>query len=370
MAHYHESSFVVARQAWHGLATVLEHAPSVEDALAAAGIDWRISLAPLTAAVPMADSVYMDEAGELIVPTRDIEIPSHRAVVRSTDGAILGVVGKDYKPFQNLDALQAFSALVNDGTLKIETAGSLQGGRKVWIQCRYADDIDIGKGDLVAPYILIAFGHDGKMSIVMMNTPTRVVCWNTMQAAGATEDAHAFDKSGSFRVPHVGDVKKKVAAARDAIVKMNRELQVSTDVYRQMARTPITEGKVREIARDVFDVSRSKADKLMAKLRDDQARRADLMTAAERLKTVDQIDELEKMISNWQPCRAEEKVVAAFHDSPGSDMAGATVWGAVNAATYHIDHGHGSRDSRMARSWFGTGAGERQQFFQAAAALL
>jgi hypothetical protein len=42
MAHEFESGFVVGTQAWHGLATVLQAPPSIEDGLKLAGLDWRV----------------------------------------------------------------------------------------------------------------------------------------------------------------------------------------------------------------------------------------------------------------------------------------------------------------------------------------
>lgn len=370
MADYFESGFVVREQAWHGLATVLEDNPTIEEALKLAGLDWNVEARPLMTSVPIPEETGLNEDGEIWTPSREIEVPTHRAVVRVTDGALLGVVSKDYKVFQNAEALAVFKHLVADGTLRIETAGSLQGGKKVWIQCRYADDLEIKDGDKIAPYILIALGHDGKLSVVFMNTPTRVVCWNTMQAAGATEDSIAFDKPTTFRIAHMGDVKRKVEEARDAIVAMNRDLGLSVDAYRAMAKKPVSEQTVRDVAQSIFDGELMKARGLLERLQGVQAERSEHMDIDQRKEVADKIAEVEKMLVDWKPSRAENEVVKAFHESPGSDLAGETAWGMVNAVTYYLDHGKsGNQDRRMNSSWFGNGARQRKDAFVAAQEL-
>jgi phage/plasmid-like protein (TIGR03299 family) len=371
MSHAFESGFVVREQAWHGLATVLEDNPTIEEALAAAGLDWEVEAIPLTGHMPQPADAGVNAAGEIEVPTLDIEIPTHRAVIRKSDRALLGVVSKDYKVFQNAEALAVFTDLVKDGTLSIETAGSLQGGRKVWILCRYAPDIEVRDGDVITPYILIAMGHDGKLSIVFMNTPTRVVCWNTMQAAGAVEDSVAFDQPTTFRIAHMGDVQGKVEAARDSIVAMNRDLKLSVDAYREMAKKPIGEVQVRAIAQSIFDTDMVKAKHLLEKLRNVQAVRGEHQDIVQRQVVADKIAEVEKLLVDWKPSRAENEVVKAFHEAPGADLAGETVWGMVNAVTNYIDHGkQGSQDRRMSASWFGNGARQRTQAFVMAQDLI
>ncbi len=52
--------------------------------------------------------------------------------VRSTDEAVLGVVSDRYRIVQNEEAFQFTDDLLGEG-VTYETAGSLQGGKKVWM---------------------------------------------------------------------------------------------------------------------------------------------------------------------------------------------------------------------------------------------
>ena len=63
-----------------------------------------------------------------------------------------------------------------------ETAGSLQGGRKVWLLARMPHRYIIA-GDEIAPYLVVMNSHDGSSGIKVAMTPIRVVCQNTLNLA-------------------------------------------------------------------------------------------------------------------------------------------------------------------------------------------
>lgn len=346
MAHEFETGFVVREKAWHGLATVLPENPSVQDALRLAGLDWEVLEQPLHTDLVTADGVAR------------VEVQGWKALMRATDRSVLGVVTERFKPFQNRQSFSWFQALVDDGTCQIVTAGALQMGRKVWVQAKYADAIEVRDGDAIVPYLLLANGHDGKMSLRLMNTPIRVVCWNTMQASGATEDGDVGGESeGGIAISHQGDIAAKAAAARNAIVAMNRELKMTVDVYRRMVKLPVTEEYVRLLAKELWDRDYIAARDLVAKFRQRQEHEAPSV----REETARKIAELEAILAT--PGRTEQKVVEAFHNSPGCQ--GKTAWDAFNAITYQIDHGsQGSADTRLTSSWFGNGSRKRAKAFQ------
>lgn len=354
MAHDFETGFVVRDQAWHGLATVLPDNPTVTEALQSAGLDWDVLERPMMTSRP---ETVVTDAGvqESLIP---MEVPDGKVLLRGSDMSVLGYTSKQYKPFQNREAFGWFQELLDDGTAVLETAGSLQEGRKVWVQAKYGDTIEVKSGDVIIPYLLLANGHDGKMSLRLQNTPVRVVCWNTMQAAGVSEDGdveHSV-KSG-LAIAHKGDVKAKAEAARRAIVAMNRDLNVSVDEYRKMSKLPVTEEYVRALAKELFDADYLKARDLIGKFRERQEHAPTEIKAETQVK----IAELEALLNTEG--RVERKVLDWFHHSPGCE--GKTAWDAFNAVTYQIDHGaKGTPASRMSSSWFGTGSRKRAKAFE------
>lgn len=89
---------------------MVEEAPTSADALRLAGLDWTV------------DKKNIQVCG-------GAKIENYKANVRSSDGAVLGVVTDRYKIVQNAEAF-AFTDSLIDGEVHYETAGSLQGGKK------------------------------------------------------------------------------------------------------------------------------------------------------------------------------------------------------------------------------------------------
>jgi len=66
---------------------------------------------------------------------------------------VLGIVGERYRIVQNEEAFQFVDQLIGS-SLHFETAGSLNGGRRVWVLATLPEHVEIG-GDPVRPYVLL-----------------------------------------------------------------------------------------------------------------------------------------------------------------------------------------------------------------------
>lgn len=222
MAHEVESMFSVREKPWHYEMTkevtkIIQNAPTAEEALIAAGLDWTIEGRPV-----------FDEHGK--------GISGYRANTRSTDGKILGVVSNRYSVVQNRDAFAFTDALVGEN-LKYETAGSLRGGKTIWLLGKMPD-VKIA-GDKVEPYICFTNSHDGMGAVRCCMTPIRVVCNNTLNFAlnGATR---------SWAAPHRGNINARITEAREALGLAEKYLEVLDITADMMANAKMTEGEMRD----------------------------------------------------------------------------------------------------------------------------
>ena len=184
-----ETMFYTRVTPWHGLGTRVEEAPCAKEALALAGLDWRVIQKPV-----------MTGDGELIA--------GFKANVRDWDGRVLGVVTDRYKVVQNEDAFAFTDELLGEG-VSYETAGSLQGGRRTWILARLPQRYMIS-GDEVTPYLVFMNSHDGTGAIKAAMTPVRVVCQNTLNLALSTAKR-------SWSTVHAGDIRGKLEDARNTL---------------------------------------------------------------------------------------------------------------------------------------------------------
>jgi phage/plasmid-like protein (TIGR03299 family) len=188
-----ETMFYVREVPWHGLGVSVDSAPTSEEALHNAGLDWMVEQKPI--------HLYCG------IERQYEEIPGYLANTRNTDNAVFGIVSKQYKIIQNTDAFDFTDALLGMGSGEItyETAGSLNGGRTVWLLARMPERIIVG--DSIQPYLVFTNSHDGKSSAKAFITPIRVVCNNTLNMAIRSADR-------MWSTTHTGDIKGKMDEAR------------------------------------------------------------------------------------------------------------------------------------------------------------
>lgn len=149
---------------WHGLGTVVDEAPNSAMAIKLARLDWEVKQASFS---------YFD--GE-----KNRAVPGMKVNYRSDNGDSLGVVSDWYNVVQNREAFEFADHLIGEG-VRYETAGSIKGGKQVWMLARMPEQNILG--DEVFPYLLFASGHDGKTAVQVCMTPIRVVCNNTLNFA-------------------------------------------------------------------------------------------------------------------------------------------------------------------------------------------
>jgi phage/plasmid-like protein (TIGR03299 family) len=185
---------------WHGLGTVVEDCLTSAEAVQTAGLDWTVSKIPAYARFPGApNALHYQE-----VPTAAFTVRSDKQGIES----VLGFVGTNYEPIQNHEAFQFADALVGGGQAFYETAGSLLGGRRVWMLLKLPGYVHIENSkDVIGQYLCVMTGHDGGCSLRAMVTPVRVVCMNTLNLALSGVKA-------SFFIRHTTNSRDRVQEAR------------------------------------------------------------------------------------------------------------------------------------------------------------
>ena len=165
-----------------------------QPALKRSGLNWEVELQPTYMQTPNGPIEIMNQQG---VWRTDVEGPA----------GCLGTVGSDYRPMQNKDAFEFMEALCGEGGADFWSAGSLWGGKKIWLLAKMPEAVSILGSDKIEQYILLANSHDGSSSLKAGITPIRVVCNNTMTAA-------LRDLKREWAVRHVGQIGKRVVEAQ------------------------------------------------------------------------------------------------------------------------------------------------------------
>ena len=218
MAALVETMYSTREKPWHGLGTVVREAPASEDALRLAGLDWNV----------VQEAIY--------TPCRE-KIEGFKANVRDTDRKVLGVVSDRYKVVQNVEAFSFTDELLGHG-VRYETAGSLSGGRRVWLLARLPRE-DIIAGERISPYLVFSNTHDGSGSVKVAVTPVRVVCNNTLNLALETAQR-------SFSMVHTGNISDKITEARDTLFKAESYMDRLGAEFEQLHQQKVTDAEVQK----------------------------------------------------------------------------------------------------------------------------
>jgi phage/plasmid-like protein (TIGR03299 family) len=300
-----DNMMAVGTAPWHGLGTTLSEAPATaQEALQIAGLDWTVHKAPMF----LEDARPVKVSGA--VSSRNNGFPG--AMIRQDTGEILGVVGPSYVPFQNSQMAEIFQPLVAEGAIRIETAGSLFNGRRVWMLGRFGADTVIDRNDNVAKYMLLAHGHDGQFSVRFGFCPIRVVCWNTLSAAVASE------KSKLVRCLHTSGLQQNLTTLRDAMKAGEETFELTAEQYRKLAGRGVNQTDLREYARVVIDADPES--------------------------------------SKWTRPQAEKIAAIVENAKAGRGNTGSNWWHAYNGVTEFICHQASRKaDVRLKEAWWGEG---------------
>lgn len=247
MAALVESMFSVREKPWHGLGIIVKEAPTSEEALRLAGLDWDVVQSP----------IYTNHG----------KVEGYKANIRSTDRQVLGVVSDRYRIVQNTEAFSFTDELLGQG-VRYETAGSLMGGRKVWLLARLPREFIIA-GERISPYLVFSNTHDGSGAVRVAVTPIRVCCNNTLNLALSTA-------ARSFSMVHTGDVKEKVSEAKQTLFMADNYMENLGREFERLRKQKISDQQVREYIDQLLPIepgASSVTVKNMKKLRNDMAMR-------------------------------------------------------------------------------------------------
>ena len=150
---------------------------------------------------------------------------------------MLGVVTDRYKVVQNTEAFAFTDSLLGEG-VQYETAGSLMGGRKVWILARLPREFIIA-GERISPYLVFSNTHDGSGAVRVAVTPIRVCCNNTLNLALATAQR-------SFSMIHTGDIRGKIHEAKQTLFMADQYMEDLGREFERLRKQKLSDQQVRE----------------------------------------------------------------------------------------------------------------------------
>lgn len=296
----------VGETPWHGLGQALSRGASIDQWRVEAGLDWHVGRTPVMFK-PVGKQVFVKGESEVLY--------------RDDTFAQLGIVSERYQIVQPEAVLEFFRDVVGTGGLELETAGSLDGGRKVWAMAKTGDSFAIKGQDRVGGYLLLSTSFDGSMATRAQFTSVRVVCNNTLQIAHA-------DSKGAIKIPHSSTF---------------NATGVKIDLGLLGGAFGTFEGQANALA-------------------DRKLTNKEAMALLAAVMAGDVKDDTELSTKRFNQIKTVYDLYS--HAGKGSQLASSagTAWGLVNAVTEYVDHQAGNNvNNRFRSGQFGPGAAMKNE---------
>lgn len=234
MAALVDTMFSTREVPWHGLGEIVKEAPTSEDAIRLAGIDWKVEQEP----------IFLEDG---------TQIKGNWANVRSSDGKPLGIVGERYKIVQNTEAFAFTDALLGEG-VRYETAGALKDGKVIWLLARMPESIEV-LGDVVDPYLVFTNTHDGSGAVRVCMTNVRVVCNNTLNMA-----LNRAKRVWSAR--HTGSITNKLDDAIQTLELAHKYIEATKETFEELHKVKITNDfKLFQLVNNIIPITDDMTDR-------------------------------------------------------------------------------------------------------------
>jgi phage/plasmid-like protein (TIGR03299 family) len=311
----------VGEAPWHRLGERLPPGQSIETWVEAARLDWRIQMMPVQ---------YQFQ--------NRIQVMDDRFVLARDDtGVALSIVSADYQVVQPGEVLEFYRDLVKERQYTLETAGALDGGRKVWALAKtgLVKDVANDPADKLGAYVLLATSCDKTLATTATFTSIRVVCQNTL--GFAFQDMKG-QKRRHIKIDHMKKfdptpIKKQLGLIDKAWERFMEQIN-------PMASYSLKNGAASRFFESLF---------------------------------LSDMDMEERKSPANSKFREINQIASLFHSAQGQnlDTTKETLWGAVNAVTYYVDHVRSTKSvERIDSAWFGTGASLKEKAWDRAMELI
>jgi phage/plasmid-like protein (TIGR03299 family) len=291
---------------WHSLGERLPPGRDIDEWVRAARLDWEIRMLPVS---------YQFEGRNLLMPDRCV-------LARSDSGAALSIVSNEYLVVQPKEVLEFYRDLVATRHYTLETAGALDGGRKVWALAKtgLVKGVAGDPADKLGAYVLLATSCDKSLATTATFTSVRVVCQNTLTFA-----MHDMkDKlRRSIKIDHTR--KFDPAEIREELGLMDESFERFLEQINPMAAQKVSDSDASLYFQSLFQSDRERQEG--------------------KPLSVQKLREINQLVSIYKSA-----------DSQQTKAAKGTLWGALNAVTYYVDHVRAQKTGdRLDSAWFGSG---------------
>ena len=228
------------------------------------------------------------------------KVPHRKAIVRGSDNVVLATSGGNYTALQNEEAFGVMQPACEKFGMTIEGAGPLGIGDKVWMLGKLPSEMSVEpvRGDVIATYLLLTSGHNGKTKWRAKPMVMRLVCTNGMVMT------EALGQFASFT--HHSKIKDNLKLVEKIILNLGDVMERTGETFSKFVERKLTFEQTQAYVAEVLGIDEDEVEELA--------------------------DENPVLASRF------ERIMALADHGTGQEFAPHTLWSAFNGVTEYIDH--------------------------------
>lgn len=308
-----------------GTARPMNRTESVKEMLTDAGMAWKVVEMPVA-----------------VVGTRETRVAdAYKAIVRSDTGVTMDITSQRYTPFQNWDVFGTFLHAADAMGGQVVSTSVLDEGRAL------SATINLGKngklaaadgskvGDIVGLTAVITTGHRVGMAFKMKGQAFRLVCLNGLTIEdGSTSLSMSISHNRKWSS---NDTRRVQAAVASYLARFDKFLETANE----LSATRITRDMYRAYFLELFN------SETLVGVRDAAASTisTSVVGGVRNQLSVGRVV-LDNILADTDTYfggmgRTAKRVADLAETQPGHSISGSTMWDALNAVTYYVDHERG-----------------------------
>lgn len=204
----------------------------VREILSAHGLDFRIEKAPLVA---------LNEKGEQV-------ITPYYGLINTATNEVINTCKEGYTVSQNADVVEmVLKGMEKFGSkLSVSKAGSINGGRRVYMQLAIEGDSKVGD-DIIKRYVTVIDSNDGSTGLSVGIGDLTMSCMNQF---------FRFYKEGNAKFRHTATLNEKIKSIPSLIETALDESLRQVERYRRFVSTPVSQMLANKMVKHVLGYDR------------------------------------------------------------------------------------------------------------------
>jgi len=220
----------------------------VQDILVANGLDFRIEKIPMFAHKPI---MALNENAELVNDVEHINT-GYYGLLNSKSGNIINTVKEGYTVSQNDEVVElVLRGMDGFGDLSVSKAGSLNDGRRVFIQLGIDGFAKVGD-DNVKRYVTIIDSNDGSTGLSVGIGDLTMSCQNQF---------FYFYKNGQAKMRHTASLETRIKEIPNLIEMALGESMRMSETYKKFTTVSVTDNDAHNLVEALMGVSKKSSVK-------------------------------------------------------------------------------------------------------------